>query len=453
MYAIPHTIRRFAIDEDAAVTVLALTMLTALLLVGSYAVDVGNVMRARTQLQVSVDSVAHAALVQRELNSSTLAKAEALRYAETNMPQAQFGHIITESDIVFGNFNEADFRFTPNAGSRNAVQVTARRVASKSNALDALLLKLVGFDKLDVVTSSTFTTFLPTCMREGYVAEARVDLQSNNVFQNGFCVHSNTRVEMNSNNVFEEGTIVSMPDLDNLVIPASGMRTNVGLGTALREGQWNIKIIGRISNLITWLETFARDKFEVLNPYPPYITQDVLVNLPTPVQARSGTVYTMARFTPNRVNVITCTARVNSLTFNGSALAPIKDVVIITKGCNITFGQGLVVENAVIATTSTSAVSMTSPSGFQLGKNDNCAEGGGAQLLTLGGVRLAAGMSAYNGQILAAGDVYFRANANQIKGISIVSGRTIDTTSNGAAAFCGTGWSNNFMAAYFRMAL
>ena len=43
----------------------------------------------------------------------------------------------------------------------------------------------------------------PDCLREGFVAQGMVDIQSNNTFKNGFCIHSNTVVKVSSGNVFE----------------------------------------------------------------------------------------------------------------------------------------------------------------------------------------------------------------------------------------------------------
>jgi Flp pilus assembly protein TadG len=453
MKSFNDAVRRFVADEDAAATVLALTMLLTVLLVGSYAVDVGNVMRARTQLQVAVDVAAHAALVQRELLPETSARAEAAKFVQLNMPLEDYGYVIQPSDIVFGSFDDKTFKFTPVAGSRQSVQVTARRITTRENALNSILLRLVGVDKLNLVVSSTFATFKPTCLYEGYVAEMPVDLQSNNAFGNGFCIHSNTHVEMNQGNSFEAGTVVSMPDLDDLVIPASGMTKNLGLNSALHEGSWNIRIIERIDEILGkpgeagWLETFDPLTYAKLT----YITDlATLVTLPAP---KANTVLTMADFTPGRVHIVTCGKHGLTLGKQSAAQPVIRNIVLIAKACDITFENGVIIEDAVIGTTSTGDKSMYSSNGFQLGKNDNCADGGDAQLVTMGTVRFASGMSVFNGQILAKRDVYFQANANNVKGVAIVAGGEINTTSNGSAAFCGTGMGRNFTAEYFRLAL
>lgn len=128
----------------------------------------------------------------------------------------------------------------------------------------------------------------------------------------------------------------------------------------------------------------------------------------------------------------------------------IQNTTIVTN-CAIKFGQGTILENTVIATTNTGSKSIDSPSSLQIGRNDNCATGGGAQILTMGGVSLAADMRMYGGQIIAKNNVSFAANADGIEGGSIISGGEISGTSNTTMGFCGDGMEDSFRADYFRL--
>ena len=96
-------------------------------------------------------------------------------------------------------------------------------------------------------------------------------------------------------------------------------------------------------------------------------------------------------------------------------------------------------------------MSFVALSGLQVGKDDGCADSGGAQLVTLGGMEFAANLTMYGGQLLAVGDVAFAARANDIEGAAIVSGSQISGTSNRDMAFCATGMDGNLTAKYFRM--
>src|SRR5690606_7852703 len=106
-----------------------------------------------------------------------------------------------------------------------------------------------------------------------------------------------------------------------------------------------------------------------------------------------------------------------------------------------------------IVTKNTDPKSFYASSDIVIGKDDNCAEGGDVQMVTLGGVEFAAKVNIYGSQILAAGDISMTANADGIEGVALVSGGKLDVTSNGAFGFCdGDGMNNNYAAAYFRVA-
>jgi hypothetical protein len=86
-----------------------------------------------------------------------------------------------------------------------------------------------------------------------------------------------------------------------------------------------------------------------------------------------------------------------------------------------------------------------------VGKPDKCADGGGAQLLTMGGFAAASDLELYGAQIVARNDIEFAARADGIEGVAMVSGTTVSGTSNMNMGFCRTGMEDNFQADYFRM--
>jgi len=97
-------------------------------------------------------------------------------------------------------------------------------------------------------------------------------------------------------------------------------------------------------------------------------------------------------------------------------------------------------------------MSLNSPAGLSIGRDDNCATGGGATLMTLGGFSAAASLNVFGGQILALGDIDFAANADGIQGASFVSYGMIDGTSNMNMGYCrNAGMENAYRANYFRM--
>lgn len=430
----PRILQRFAREEQGGATAFSLFLLASGLMLGGYAIDVGNVIAARTKLQVTADAAAHAALVTRELGTVAESKAAALAMVERNMPASAFGTVLTEEDIVFGTWDTQTMSFTPSALWHDAVRVDTRRMKEAGNPVATYLLKLVGLDAWDVVTPSIFATYHPTCLREGFVAENVVDLQSNNNYFNGFCIHSNTYVSLNSNNYFEPGTIVSMPDPNQIDLPNSGFDSNVGLAQALQKGQWHIRILDRILPIIDGLESGT-------NHVPHYISNTA------PIKLKSRTV-DAASLTKGRIHTFSCGGGGAAMQIKSGTL--LNEVVIVTN-CKVKFEQGVVLEDAIVATRDTSNQAMTSPASFRLGRNDNCATGGGAQLLSMGSINFAAAMEIFGSQMLAINDIEFSANAYGVQGAAMVAGGTISGTSNMNMGFCGTGMEANFMADYFRL--
>ena len=181
----------FASQEGGGITVLNLFFLSVVALFAGIAIDVSSVISARTQLQVTADAAAHAALVHREWHEPEEAKRIAIEIALNNMASADFGEVLSEDNIVFGDYDRATKSFTPDADSRNAVLVKTERLTSKNNPVSTFLLQFAGFLNFDVEAVALFETFYPICLMEGFVAQGIIDIQSNNSYFNGFCIHSN----------------------------------------------------------------------------------------------------------------------------------------------------------------------------------------------------------------------------------------------------------------------
>lgn len=434
--------RAFLRGEDGFFTAFSLYVLIVMILLTGFALDLANHYSARTQLQVAADTAAHAALVTRQRQNADGARAAALALNEANMPARRFGMVLTADDIEFGTWNFQTRRFTPNAHSRTAVRATARQTASRANELRTFLLRFAGVAAFEVGATAVFARYQPPCLREGFVAEGRVDMQSNNTFLNGFCIHSNDHVRFNQNNYFEEGTIVSMPDLDKLDIPNSGFRRNEGLEAALREGRIDIRILDEFDNIINGLRD--RDAAYLpayINPLDPVVSRNL---------TRNNNSLRASDLTPNRVHRLTCTSGNGSISIPNNTV--IRSVVIVTN-CPISLGQNVQLEDVVIATTSTDSRSIDGASGVNIGRPDDCAPGGGVQILTMGGMRFPSSMGIFGGQLLAQGDITFAARANGIQGASMIAGGEIDGTSNSTMSLCGSGMEGNFEANYFRMVL
>ena len=428
---------QFCKRDDGAMTAFGLTMGIVSIVIGGLAIDVASSMAARTQLQVAADSAAHAALYFREFESADDSKTAALDLAAVNMPTGRYGNLITADDIQFGDWDSTAQVFTADANSKNAVMIDVARVADRNNSVGTYFLKFAGFGSWDVRRAAVFETYIPTCFREGFVAEDVVDVQSNNNYVNGFCIHSNTYVEVNSDNYFEDNTVVSMPDKQDITMPNSGFTSNDGLEDSLRDGAYQLRILNRLQDIIDDLYAGGTDYA------PDYITSSSVISL-------SSRNVSPGDFTSGRIHTVGCSGGGQKVQFTGNVTY--SNFVLVTN-CKVQFGQGAKLENVIVATENTDSKSITSPSSLQVGRDDNCATDGGTQLLTMGSMDFPAALMVYGSQLIAMNDISFAANANGIEGASFIAGGVISGTSNMTMGFCGNGMERNFEAEYFRLAI
>ena len=423
-------------SQDGAISALNLALLTTTAIFAGIAIDVSNVISNRTQLQAAADSAAHTAIFMKEFNDGDVSREAAIAVARQNMPPEIYGEVLRAENIKFGTYDATKGEFYVDENDREAVMVLADQVAANDNPVSSFLLQMIGFESWDVRTTSVFETFFPTCLREGFVAEEIVDIQSNNSYFNGFCIHSNQWVELNNNNFFEAGTIVSMPDTDLLVVPKDGLddEHNEGLQKALREGKWWIKILERLDAIVEGAMTTGHKYSQ------PFIKNKIVIDI-------TDKTVDPSHFTAGRVHEYTGTCN-PKFTFN----AGVYEDIVFKTSCSIQFSNGAEFRNAVIITEATGQKSMYAPQNLTLGEPDDCGEGGGAVLISYGDVEVAAKLEMHGSQILSAGDVDFSANAAGIRGASIVAAGRIDGTSNMDFAFCGGGMDVTYEAAYFRLA-
>lgn len=431
-----HEFRR---GEDGGMTVFGMFLFLTTCAVGAIALDVTHLYSARTQLQVAADLAAHAAIYRREKESAVVARAAAISAMQYGMPAEVYGPALTDAEIVFGDYDFADGSFTPSATSRQAVQVTTQRLAARRNPVESFLFRTVGIDTWDVGAQATYAAYRPGCFREGLFADGMIDIQSNNGFHAGFCLHSNDYISFNQNNFFEPGTVVSMPNTADIDLPASGFEKNEGLQAALRSGAYRLRLIGQLPTLINELSA------AISNPIPTYDATPSYITSTTPVSIAGIKKIDPTMMTAGRVHNVAC---------NGATLTVepgLYSRVALVTNCELRFSNGAVLEDAIFATRNTSATSVTATNGLRVGRLDNCAPGGGASIWTLGGMNFPSALEGHNAQFLAVGSIQFAANAIGMQGISMQAGGEIHGTSNMQMGLCGTGMEGIMEVDYFRL--
>ncbi len=440
----------FVEAEDAGITVLSLFLFIGMLMAAGLAVDINNVIQSRTQLQGAADAAGHAALYARWRNSEADAKDKGIEIAELNMPTSVYGNVLTAADIEFGYWdpiNYPDKPFRADATKHTAVQVTARREAAGNNGIGTFLMHFIGFDELDVQTVSVWDSAYGFCppkengsRGEGFFARGVIDIQSNNTYKDGFCIHSDSWVELQQGGSFEEGVTVSMPDDSDVVLPSSGLdpSKNPGLAEALTSQSMNLEAF--FSNLDNLIDSY-RDPYSSVNSG---LISDTTVNY-----SKINSNVIASDIVPNAVNILDCKAK--TLTIDNDVV--LKDAVIITS-CEVKFNSGAAIENAVLITTDTSDKAISAPSGLRIGATDFCdSHAGGATVISMGDFRVASGLEVYGSTVISYGDTNFTANANGIAGMQAYANGRIDASSNGEMGFCEYGPPDNFLIPVFRMVM
>lgn len=145
---------RALLRRRGSVAILAAFFLVMLMAMVAFAIDVGYIAHARTELQRAADACALAAAGQ--LPDELAAIDAACDVAKSN------GTSVTPElatrDVEFGSWDrrEAQFAFPPpTVGSASAVRVTFRRTAASGNPLTLFFGGLLGTHQTDVVASAT----------------------------------------------------------------------------------------------------------------------------------------------------------------------------------------------------------------------------------------------------------------------------------------------------------
>ncbi len=426
-------------DERGGGTIWGLLWFVLMVGICGLAVDSTDGFRSRTMLQATADSAALAAAI--DLGDSGAVTATAVSYGSSNMSTAINGAVVDPSDVLVGKWDPVNRQLDTSAALPDAVMVTARRSTENGNPLATNFLRIIGLMSWNVNAQAVAQKFIPDCLRNGLVARGIVDISSNNGFVNKICVHGQQGVDMSSNNFFEPGVNVSMPDLDMLSIPASGMTSNIGLPQALRESSLDPRMVNHVDEIMqSFLDIGSASQPTYIDTSLPVIVVDEKFDL--------------GNIQEHRVYHVQCKPNKNAVIPSN---VTIQNVVIIAE-CQLKINAGASVYSAVLGSRSggngkIDNADITIASGVQLGLPDSCAPGGGVQLFSNATIHTASTTGMDGVQIVAAGDVDLGARDLGINGISVQTGQDITLTSNNMFGLCSTGAPDLFTVDYYRLVL
>ena len=442
----PAFAARFGREEDGSVTVLGMFVFLAGLVIAGVALDVANAYRVRTQLQIAGDAAAHAAIVAREFNDHATAVKLALSIAEANLPGATTKGALRAEDIVFGHWDQASQTFKPDPTASDAVLVNTGRSQDRHNSLSTYLLRFAGVNAFDVRRQTAFETYRPGCFSEGIVGDAAVEAAIGNVKGGSLCIHSNGPVTVKAETVIAvapDTTFTGETDDDDEATITTTTQTKPNVRSLLPPSDkgnetFMIRILPRVDDIIAGV----RDPTS--HYYRDYVDSNVTIALSKDANLDA------TAFTSGRIHTLSCSSSEESATI--PANTTLSGLVLWTN-CRLYVGENVALENAVIVNESTSTTSVYAPHGIRLGRDDQCAAGGGAQLVTKGGIEFHQQLEMFGGQLIAAGDITFAAADAGLEGVSIVSGGMIAGSTGPEMAVCaGHGMEDNFEADYFRLA-
>jgi len=434
---ISRKLQDFRDDERGVGSTFAIFMAIICITVGGLAVDTSNAWQMRQRLQTTADVAAHAgalALAYPSLYVGATPNSEAIEVAGINMPSTRFGTVLRPQDIVIGRWNTATRVMDTGSAFPNAVQVTTRLDDTNGNPVGTFLIKLIGFSYWQISSVAVAAIDVRDCHRDGLIAGGIVDMTSNNSFLNGMCVHGQQGVEMNSGNFidYENGVRISMPDprpiTEGGMLDVKG-NGNTGVNESLGEA-FIEPLLAQESTILNLIADLSNPNYDDL---PAYIINP-LVNRQTLSNANR---FSMAMLLPNTINIITCgNGQASKISIPGGTT--VSNMIIIAD-CPIEFGQDSRIENGVFMTTSRDANSFKGANNVRLGIADNCAVGGGAQFVTLGGINFASAMEYHGSQAIAGGDIHLAAGVRGLSGIAVQAAGNISVTANNVMGACSGG--------------
>ena len=228
-------------DREGAAALMMAMALPALVAFTALAIDMSYAYWTRTQLQhaASAAALAGASQLNDPTDASAAAKAEAILYADGNLPTGLHGTTLVAADVTLGNWDPDTRTFTPmtqssgvgnacdnpapqesnpNCLTIDAVQAVTRKAQANGNPLNLFLASVIGLAQTDINTSAIAWSAggggdpvsETNCYNNGMLAGSMVRIQGANAFGDDFCVYGECGMEISQDNSFTEGTQVAV---------------------------------------------------------------------------------------------------------------------------------------------------------------------------------------------------------------------------------------------------
>ncbi|MEM1276051.1 MAG: pilus assembly protein TadG-related protein [Pseudomonadota bacterium] len=486
---------RFLKDETGSVTAWNLIWFAAICGIIGVTIDTTTAHHTKAQLQITADAAAHAAMIGLLNPNFDIPAAERVAAAVTagrsysylNMPAELYGDVTVDRDIEVGLWH--DRVLVENQEYPDAVKVTAWRSDHRDNSVGASFLRIIGFNEWNLNASAVATADLDgvaDCRWTGLIAGSQVIQSSSNHFFNEICLHGEEGLNINTGNLIECSTVISNPEVEyGIRGPWAGQVTEEDrceaknprshpektmLQHALQSQTLRSTALTEYLQMATILQSRVDGTYsEVIDPFeqlPSYITrtQVVRADMFDSTILRSGTLYNVICSDESQIRIAGVIHNIGILTncpIEFAAPEPVADepgdaeaapddpeapLVTSYEAFNedggsegvytATQGTETILDSVVIHSSADIGAPFTFTAPVQIGRDDNCALGGGATLYGIGEIATPADASLYGAQIVAVGNVDLGARADSILGINVEADGNINISAEGRIGAC-----------------
>jgi hypothetical protein len=408
---------RFGLDQAGSIAWPFLWLLVVLAVTG-LAIDLGNAWRQQAMLQVTATAAAHAGAL--GLPDPDIAAEQATRVARLNLPTASFGEVTPATLVQTGRWDPQRRQLDTDSTEPDAVRAVALRTRANGNPVPTYLLDLARIDHFDVAAESIVQRFVPDCLRHGLIANGRVLLSSDNTIPASLCIHGAEGLSPGSGNIFAEGADVSTRHPASLAAGTIALADNPGLAEALHAADHRSRLVRHLTQVIAALGSGTSPRPGGQIDAPGEAPVELAAAILDPAEVQQG-----------RLHVVSCPAG-ERLVIPGPVL---RRAVIVTD-CPVHLSADARLHDVTIATTSLSDTAVTADEGAAIGARDDCAPGGGAQILALGGIALTQPVTLDGAQLAAGRSIALAVLPGGIRSSSVQAGQDIALLTDGALGTC-----------------
>ena len=426
-----HNAKGLLRDRRGAVAAWVALMLVMLLGMGALAVDMSFLWVMRNRLQSTADAAALAGASQLGVDEATV-KAQAVAYAQKNLPPGSHGTALADADVVLGHWDNDTRTFipvgttaapgtacsnpvpqetNPNCLPLDAVKVTTRRAQANGNPVSLFFAGVLGIQTADVVTAAIAEGEggpggEDNCYTNGIVAGRQVLAGSTLQLFDAFCVHGEEMgVKVGSQNTFQNGTEISMPDLALLDAGSD----NIGLEDALYERSMLPDVAYQVGELIDGIKNDLPD-------YMPDYINTVSYSLPSNALDGYGTPWGVEG-----------TAYIINETVSIDSGRTLNNVVIIAENV-LSIGSDFTITNAILAANNTGGTVGRVQLGSYgtIGSSEYCLSGlGTVEVLAMENVLVGSNTDIFGGQFIAGVDADLGSDLISTTGLGIQAVRDV----------------------------